>query len=74
MLSLTALVSLVERMLDGKSDSALLHLITYDRPTATTLVAICYAHAGETGSIGFDFVDRAEKVAERYVAMVAQPC
>ncbi len=74
MLSLTALVSLVERMLDGQSGSTLLHLIQYDRPTATTVIAICYAHAGETGGIGWDFVERAERVAYRYVEMVAQPC
>lgn len=73
MLSLTHLLRSVEAVLPR--DSVLLHLIQHDRPTATWLVALGYAHAGEPESVlAPEFCALLERVAQRYVALVAQPC
>ncbi len=65
--NLSYLIRSVEAQLPA--ESVLRHLIQNDLPAATTLIALCYAHAGEPTNLSADeFRDLAEKVAERVCA------
>ncbi len=65
--TLPALVSQVECLLPAQS--VLRHLIRIDRPVATVLISLCYAHAGEPKNLSTDeFTELAERVAQRVCA------